>query len=79
MEWYLGARENTDALTFKKAASHSRQNHATPLPLYKAHIPERLQYCYCRLGSHKHTEKSPSVSWKIIQIVVVCLSKLQLS
>lgn len=38
MERYLGAKENTDALTFKKAASHSRQNHATPLPLCTAHI-----------------------------------------
>lgn len=43
MERYLGARENTDALTFKKAASHSRQNHATPLPLCTARNPWCLQ------------------------------------
>lgn len=36
MEQYLGAKENADALTFKNAASHSRQNHATVLPLCTA-------------------------------------------
>lgn len=41
MKRYLGARGNTDALTFKKAASHSRQNHATPLP----HCTARTTWC----------------------------------
>lgn len=63
MELYLGARENTDALTFKKAASHSRQNHATRLPLCAARIypgacsPHPF---HCMLGSkqtHTHIEK----------------------
>ncbi len=59
MERYLGARENTDALTFKKAASHSRQNHATPHPLCTAHIPWWLQPpsipVHVRLQTNTHT------------------------
>lgn len=60
MERYLGARENTDALTFKKAASHSRQNHATPHPLCTARVPWCLQPpsipVHVRLQTNTHTQ-----------------------
>lgn len=77
MERYLGARENTDALTFKKAASHSRQNHATPLPLCTARNPWCLQPpsspVHVQLQTNTHTNTYKVHLCTSLSYVFICV------
>lgn len=76
MERYLGGGENTDALTFKKAASHSRQNNATPLPLCTVCIPWCLQppsiLVHGSLQTNTHKKKRVQRISCICEYVPVC-------
>lgn len=60
MERCLGARENTDALIFKKAASHfHNQNHTIPLPLNSSHtlVPAAVIHYSPSWAPHEHKNK----------------------
>lgn len=56
MKRYLGARGNTDRK--EKAASHSRQNHATPLPHCTARTPWCLQPPFIPGPKQTHKKKT---------------------